>query len=134
MAFKKAHLAILIILLGALSTWFILPWETPKAEQDENELVTKTLKNVTFNVPQDWEIRDGGGTVAPIPVEEYLSFKFTKVDARVKNIETQTAKTKSGLEQLTNTQLKDVETRISDIDARLQDMERWLKQGEARRM
>jgi hypothetical protein len=134
MAFKKAYWVILFVLLGAFSFWFTFPWETPKAEQDENELVTKTVKNVSFSVPQDWEIRDGGGTVAPIPVEEYLSIKFTKVDTRFKNIETQTAETKSGLEQLTNTQLKDVEDKISDLDARLQDMERWLKQGEARRM
>ena len=131
---KLAFAVVLILIFAGLSLWLIMPWEQPKADDDENKLTTKTIKGVSFTVPQDWEIKDGGGTVTPIPVEEYLSMKFGKVEDRFKKVETSIGETKSGLEQLTSTQVKDLDARINDLDERLKDLERWLKQGEARRL
>lgn len=53
--------------------------------------VLKTQDGLHFQLPPDWPIEKRGGAVGPIPVEEYLSRKFTALDQRIRAIEQQTS-------------------------------------------
>ncbi len=60
-----------------------------KSGDETADSVVKTEDGLHFNVPPDWPIEKRGGVTGPIPIEEYLSQKFSAMDARVKNLEQQ---------------------------------------------
>lgn len=41
---------------------------------------TKSKSGLNFHVPEDWPIEKRGGILGPIPTEEYMVIKFTKVE------------------------------------------------------
>lgn len=51
--------------------------------------VTKTKDGLRFQLPPDWPVEKRGGAVGPIPVEEYLSRKFSAVEKRLQLLEQQ---------------------------------------------
>lgn len=55
------------------------------------ELVVKEKKGIRFKLPADWPIEEKDGTVRPVPVEEYLSQKFTAADSRLRVLEREVA-------------------------------------------
>ena len=56
-------------------------------ETAERATVRKTKEQLHFELPSDWPVEKRGGTVAPIPVEEYLAMKFKALESRLQTIE-----------------------------------------------
>lgn len=102
-----------------------------EAAEDQRERFKST--NLKFNVPDDWPIEERGGTVGPIPVEEYLALKFGRIEGRLKEMEAKSAEGGLKLADL-DSRLKVIEEWVSDIEQRLSDLEDWLKRGRARRL
>jgi hypothetical protein len=65
-------------------------WAAQSAEGDQRVTVQKTEEGLHFNVPPDWPIEKRNGIVGPIPIEEYLSRKFSALESRVQELEKQT--------------------------------------------
>jgi len=104
------------------SAWLLAaPTANSPAEPGE-DLVTKEIKGFKFKVPADWPVEERGGTVAPIPTEEYLSKKFSAVTARFEAAEKRltTLDTKQAtLEQ----QVGALDKRLGTVDQRLTTVE-----------
>jgi hypothetical protein len=49
----------------------------------------RTEDGLRFQLPPDWPVEKRGGLVAPIPVEEYLTKKFSALENRLQNVEQQ---------------------------------------------
>ena len=60
--------------------------EAPAAEEDT---VMQTKSGLHFRVPADWPIEERNGVTAPIPIEEYVTRKFTALEARIRTLEQQ---------------------------------------------
>ena len=60
-----------------------------KKGDEQAPTVLKTQEGLRFNLPEDWPIEKRGGVLGPIPVEEYLSRKFSAVEIRLRSIEQQ---------------------------------------------
>lgn len=61
------------------------------AEDKGDGTVIRTEEGLRFRLPADWPVEKRGSVVAPVPVEEYLSKKFSAVDARLRLLEQQLA-------------------------------------------
>ncbi len=75
------------------SAAFVLIIPVSFAAEPENPSKTveiKTSKGLHFTVPPDWPIEERNGVVAPIPLEEYLSRKFSALETRLRSVEQQT--------------------------------------------
>lgn len=117
-----------LLLVGVFALVF---FPSPLAAERKTDV--RTIKGIQFNVPEDWPIEERGGALGPIPVEEYVTLKFGKIEERFKTIEADQANSFSTLSEV-RTRLKKLEKKIEDIDQRLIDLERWLKHGEARQL
>ena len=69
----------------------------------------KTKEGLHFQLPEDWPVEKRGGVMAPIPIEEYLSRKFSAI----------------GL------QLQLLEQRVNGLDVRVRVAEEELKKQRA---
>lgn len=78
---KRAWL-IPLALASLASAWLLTAPTAGSSAAPGEELMTKEVKGLKFKVPADWAVEERGGTIAPIPVEEYLSKKFSTVTAR----------------------------------------------------
>lgn len=107
---KRAWLAPLPLAFLA-SAWLLTAPTTGSSAVPGEELVTKETKGLRFKVPADWPVEERGGSIAPIPVEEYLSKKFSAVSARFDAAE----KRVTALE----TKLSDLDRRLGVVDQRL---------------
>ena len=58
-------------------------------QTSEPVTVRKSKEGLNFTLPPDWPIEKRGGITAPIPVEEYLSRKFSVLESRLKLLEQQ---------------------------------------------
>lgn len=56
-------------------------------DSSDMTLTVKEAEGHHFRVPPDWPIEERGGIVAPVPVEEYLHQKFSRVDQRLGEME-----------------------------------------------
>ena len=79
------------------------------ADSEEGATVRKSKDGLHFNLPSDWPLEKRGGVTAPIPIEEYLSKKFSAVNA----------------------QLQSLEQRVNGLDVKLRVVEEDLKQRRA---
>ena len=79
------------------------------ADSKEGATVQKSKDGLHFNLPPDWPLEKRGGVTAPIPIEEYLSKKFSAVNA----------------------QLQSLEQRVNGLDVKLRVVEEDLKQRRA---
>ena len=76
----------------ALAGVAIAPAEIESAdERGDSSTVVRTEEGLRFRLPADWPVEKRGSVVAPIPVEEYLSRKFSVLDARLRSLEQQLA-------------------------------------------
>lgn len=114
-----------LVPLGAAflaSAWLLAaPLANSPAEPGE-DLVTKEVKGFKFKVPADWPVEERGGTVAPIPTEEYLSKKFSAASTRFEAAEKRliALETKAAaLEQ----QAGALDKRLGTVDQRLTTVE-----------
>ena len=79
---------------------------TEAADSKEGAVtVQKTKEGLHFNLPPDWPVEKRGGVMAPIPIEEYLSRKFSAMSS----------------------QLQLLEQRLNGLDVRLRVVEEELK-------
>ena len=133
----RARLGIPILLLAALGLSLIGSSGIPKTAEaaNQNKDARKRFEgtNLKFNVPEDWPIEERGGTVGPVPIEEYLGLKFNKAEERLKGMEAKLAEKDAQLADLSS-RLKVIEDWVPDIEQRLNDLEDWLKRGQARRL
>ncbi|MBU1061783.1 MAG: hypothetical protein KJ952_03555 [Candidatus Omnitrophica bacterium] len=53
----------------------------------EDEPVVKTVDGLRFEVPEDRPIEKKHGIVAPMELDKYVAFKFSKVEKRLDKIE-----------------------------------------------
>jgi hypothetical protein len=61
------------------------------AAEDRKQDATsvRTADGLHFQLPPDWPVEKRGGLVAPIPVEEYLTQKFSALENRMQSLEKQ---------------------------------------------
>ena len=57
------------------------------ADSKESPTVQKTKEGLHFQLPEDWPVEKRGGVMAPIPIEEYLSRKFSAIDLQLQLLE-----------------------------------------------
>ena len=78
---------VLLVLLAAA------PGSVARAADDRDDpkgqMVVKTEQGLHFTLPADWPVEKRGGAVGPIPIEEYISRKFTAMDTRLRTLEQQ---------------------------------------------
>jgi hypothetical protein len=58
-----------------------------EAPRSAEGTVRKSKEGLNFQVPPDWPIEKRNGIMGPIPIEEYLSMKFSAIEARLRNVE-----------------------------------------------
>ena len=51
------------------------------------ENVVKTVSGLKFSVPADRPIKEKDGIVAPMAIDEYVALKFSRLEARLQEIE-----------------------------------------------
>ncbi len=49
--------------------------------------MSKTERGLHFKVPADWPVEERNGIVSPVPIEEYLSRKFSAITSRFNVLE-----------------------------------------------
>ena len=134
---KQRFFGLLLFFFAALTLIIYLyfparPTQAVEEQELSSEPKSRTIEGIHFKVPEDWPIEDRGGSLAPIPVEEYVGIKFAKYDSRIAALE---ASLKGTLEE--NKALKDkvegLETTVMSLEERLIDLEQWLKLGRARK-
>jgi len=63
----------------------------PALAEDEggpsSSTVIKTKNKLRFSLPKDWPVKEYGGFIAPIPIEEYMLMKFEKDRMRFEKFE-----------------------------------------------
>lgn len=123
--------AFLLAAFAIGSASFNLPWPCNADAEDQNKI--RSVKGLQFNVPDDWPIEERGGTVGPIPIEEYIAKKFSAIDSKFVEAEGKLINVKMKLDEI-ESRLDNAEKTSSDIDTRLNDLEQWLKHGQARRI
>ena len=104
MRLKRNHSALSRLLCLGLALAAPLGAEAATAKEDA-VTVQKTKEGLHFNLPPDWPVEKRGGVMGPIPIEEYLSKKFSAL----------------------NTQLQSLEQRLNGLDVRLRVAEEELK-------
>ena len=58
-------------------------------KRDAEGTVIKTEDGIRFKLPADWPIEKRNGILGPVPVEEYLSKKFSAIENRLQQAEQQ---------------------------------------------
>lgn len=56
-------------------------------EDAEGKTVVKTVAGLKFEVPKDRPIEEKNNIVSPIPLDEYVALKFSKLESRLQKIE-----------------------------------------------
>lgn len=79
------------MLVAVVAAWCLGGWPAWAEDQagERAEMVLKTKEGLHFKVPPDWPIEKRDGVVAPIPIEEYMSRKFSAMDSRLRTLEQQ---------------------------------------------
>ncbi len=54
----------------------------------DDEVVVKTDEGHHLLIPKDWPVEHAHGTIAPVPIEQYLSMKFDQVRDRFAQTDT----------------------------------------------
>ena len=93
---------------------------------EETKQQKQNLKGLQFNVPSDWPIEQRNGTLGPIPIEEYLTLKFDKIDARINETKIDLAQINEKFKAL-DARLTTVEESLAVINAKLSDVGDRLK-------
>ena len=122
--------SVCFLMIGT-AVWLTSPWKKLQAQDDQQKTIT--AKGLTFNIPEDWPIEERGGAVGPIPVEEYITIKFRKVQQQFAELEGERGDFEKDLESVKG-QMEELKKTVSDMDTRLGDLEQWLKFGNARKL
>ncbi len=73
----------------------------PEEELKDNTVI-KVVKGLRFRVPEDMPVTKRGGVVAPVDLYEYMALKFSKVDKRLADIESQIQEIKKEMEDFSD--------------------------------
>lgn len=79
-----------ILFILAFISIFSLSADGADVEQSneyDNSTVVKTIDGIRFQVPEDRPIEQGKGFIRPMPLDAYVSMKFSKLDERLQKIE-----------------------------------------------
>ncbi len=57
------------------------------SEEYNNTTVVKTVDGIRFQVPEDRPIERGEGYIRPMPLDAYVSMKFSKLESRLQAME-----------------------------------------------
>lgn len=79
----------MVWVLGAVALAPVRVWGAE--DRGDRSTVVRTEEGLRFRLPEDWPVEKRGSVVAPIPVEEYLSKKFSALEARLRALEQQLA-------------------------------------------
>jgi len=88
---------------GVWGLIFMLAYHGPALAQEERTDSSKSnpirvVNGVGFSVPADWPIERRNGATGPIPIEEYMAMKFSRLEDRVSILEQKIA-VRDGAEQ-----------------------------------
>ncbi len=86
-------------------------------EGDSQGTVVKTRQGLNFQLPEDWPLEKRGGTVGPVPIEEYLGVKFAKLESRLAKLEKQ---------------MTELQTRMGKLEGSSKQPAAKLQSGEAK--
>ncbi|MBI3324655.1 MAG: hypothetical protein HYZ92_05185 [Candidatus Omnitrophica bacterium] len=79
--------------LPALVLMALLACGAPAMAAEKREasdgVVVKSEDGLRFKLPADWPVEKRNGILAPVPIEEYLSKKFSGVESRLQQLEQQ---------------------------------------------
>ena len=78
--------------LSALALISIFPVPARAADVEhsdayDNSTVVKVVDGIRFQVPKDRPIEKMDGFIRPMPLDEYVSTKFSKLEERLQNME-----------------------------------------------
>ena len=79
-------------LLFALVFISILPLsvegaDVEQSDEYDNSTVVKIVDGIRFQVPEDRPIEQGKGFIRPMPLDAYVSAKFSKLENRLQKME-----------------------------------------------
>ena len=86
---------LVLVVLSTLSAASASGYDDAEAEKMAEEIKNYRFETVTtkeglkFSIPSDMPIERKNGLVVPIPFEEYLYFKFKKIEERMTALEKQ---------------------------------------------
>lgn len=78
--------------LFVLAVIFILPLaangaDVEQSDEYDNSTIVKTVDGIRFQVPEDRPIEQGKGFIRPMPLDAYVSMKFSKLDEHLQKME-----------------------------------------------
>ena len=80
---SKTLVLLIIIFIGGQ----LLCFAADASSGEKGTTIKKTKNNINFNLPDDWPIQEKNGTTGPVPIEEYLAFKFADIGTRLSKLE-----------------------------------------------
>jgi len=76
-----------LCLLAASGSWALKAPAILAEEAKDEQMVIREQKGLRFKLPADWPIEQRDGVLSPVPVEAYLSRKFSSVTSRLEAME-----------------------------------------------
>lgn len=81
---------------------FILPLgadgaDVEQSNESDDSTIVKTVDGIRFQVPEDRPIEQGKGFIRPMPLDAYVSMKFSKLENRLQKMEDSIEKIKNDL-------------------------------------
>ena len=58
-----------------------------QSDEYDNSTIVKTVDGIRFQVPEDRPIEQGKGFIRPMPLDAYVSMKFSKLEDRLQKME-----------------------------------------------
>ena len=98
-----------------LSPLFADEGERKKVEAEIRDYRFKTVttpEGLNFNVPEDMPIEKRNGVIQPIPFEEYLYFKFSKIQEKLTSLDEKMDKLQVSVDQLAIAQKESVDADV----------------------
>lgn len=71
--------------------------DVEQSDVSDSNSVIKTVDGIRFQVPEDRPIEQGKGFIRPMPLDEYVATKFSKLEKRLQDIENSIAAVKNDL-------------------------------------
>ncbi len=73
--------------LDCFPAFRIVPVFSEESRDEKEEIIVREQKGLRFKLPADWPIERHDGVLSPVPVEKYLSLKFSAINVRLDSME-----------------------------------------------
>lgn len=122
--------------LKAQALFFVLfAFSISSHAQDEDvykdKVVVKTISGIKFQVPEDMPIVKRNNTLMALPMEEYVYWKFSKMEDSLAGIANRVSASEQDISSLQKND-EDVKLYIEDLESRLNEMKLELKETRER--